>query len=249
MNTRYSILFFFCLLLLPAFSNPLLAAPQRKEVQHVYVNSPKELKKHFELHHDRVLKLGLALFDVHPEEFPLLTREQVEEFLTLHDRAKLDNTKRFRTRFWKKPTGPSFTKKLYKLYSLGYERVKNDPKLKKIVDQLNETDRKVAYDYFKRHKLLNKDGTLKPEAEQLLRLEHIVDVVDRHTDPVAKEEFHITDLPPPLTKFLRAAKDVALAEEMIPRYDYITQGLSYVEKTKKKQRCQPLEKLADSLAF
>ena len=65
---------------------------------------------------------------------------------------------------------------------------------------------------------------LAPDRAHFERLERIADVVDRHCDPVAREEF--ADAAPPLSDFL-PAEDLPAAEALAARYAEIVGGLTY----------------------
>jgi hypothetical protein len=133
----------------------------------------------YDLYNDlHVIRIGLVGEDVWSEneaEFPDVTLSLLRQFLSRHDRAKKD---------------PEIRRKLFKLYGQPI----NTPELIALRDELaaevNARDAVYAFEFFLTNKLINdEDGTLKPAAPQLLRIEMIADYVDRYMNPLSAEEF------------------------------------------------------------
>ena len=194
-----------------------------------YVNNSSDLHVHFETHIQRVARLGSALYQAHRELFPGVSHEQVKDFLSVHDRTKVDDSAEFRRQFWTEPTGASFIEKLYSLYGKGYAFLADpaNERSKQIIDHLNATDKRVATDYFRRQGMLDASGDPNAQAKILLRIERIADVVDRNSDPVAMEEFNIQKQRP-LGDFVRDPIDLALALELKSRYQSTVRGAEFL---------------------
>ncbi len=199
-----------------------------------YVRTRSDLQRHYRLHIFRTRRLGLALYDMDPSEFPGVTRDQVDEFLTLHDRAKLDSSAKFQQRFWADPPGgQAILDRLFAIYGVGYSPA--DPAVQanvlSTVRSLNAADRNVGRAYFNSQGMIFEDGQLTNAARSLLRLEHIADIVDRASDPVTMEEFRLEEgNRPPLSKFL-SPEDEPLARRLQQRYGEIVSGLEYASRT------------------
>ena len=213
----------FLSLMLWAFSSSVGWAERR------FVKNSSDLQVHFSTHIERVARLGVALYQAHRELLPGVTHDEVKDFLSVHDRTKVDDSAEFRRQFWVESGGPSFIDKLYLLYGKGYAFVA-DPangQAKQVIDQLNATDKRVAMDYFRRHDLLDATGEPNERAKFLLRIERIADVVDRNTDPVTMEEFNIQKQRP-LSDFVRDPADLALAIELKQKYQSTVRGAEFL---------------------
>lgn len=205
------------------FSTPTFGQETRR-----YVNSPGDLKVHFTTHIKRVSRLGVELYDSHPDLFPGVTREDVREFLAVHDQTKIDDREEFRRSFWVEKAEAAFIDRLYFLYGKGYGFAADPANAAwtGVISSLNATDRRVAMDYFRRRGLLAADGEPTERAKTLLRIERLADVVDRNSDPVAMEEFNIKEQRP-LGEFIRDPVDLILAQELKQKYRATVKGLEY----------------------
>ncbi len=171
----------------------------------VYVHGPQDLADHFRLHVQRVKRLGLALYDSHPDDFPGIGREDVKAFLSVHDIAKFNRLAA-----------------LYSIYGIGYHPPTAElrEKVEEIVEGLNEADLRIREAYLR-------DFPIRA-VNSLYRIERIADVVDRNTDPVAKEEFAISlGQEPPLSAFLKEPRDLEMGRELKDRYGDLVADLAY----------------------
>jgi hypothetical protein len=177
-----------------------------------FVNSPTLLAHHYRQHVRRVQRLALAAYDDNRADFSLVTREEVESFIALHDRSKFE---------------PKMLAKLYRVYGVGREPA--DPavrvRLKQTVDELNGHDRAVILAFFRSRGMIEKDGTPSAKAQLLLALERIADRLDRNVDLVAREEF-ADETVQPISKFL-AGRELEIARDLRARYTTLTKGFAF----------------------
>ena len=170
----------------------------------IYVHGPADLEAHFRLHIERVKRLGLSLYDSHPEAFPGVSRQEVWGFLSVHDLAKFNRLGA-----------------LYSIYGVGYHPDTDElrGRVEEIVAGVNEADRRIRETFLR--------GFSDDAVHSLTRVERIADVVDRNTDPVAREEFAmVPGKEPPLSAFLRNA-DLGLARELQAQYGTLVAGFAY----------------------
>lgn len=152
------------------------ATPRRR-----YVNSSNDFKIHTESHIARVKRLGMELRRARPEELGDVPETMIEEFLGLHDQAKINPG-----------LAPGRARPyLLELYDV-YGKKLNPDELKgtrRIIDAINDIDQRVAMDFFKKNGLLDSTGKPGPIARKLLEIEKAADLADRGMSPVATEEF------------------------------------------------------------
>lgn len=212
-----------------------------------YINSISDLEDHYRTHIRRVGILALSTYDENRATFPDITRQDVIDFMKLHDQAKINDTPEFRRTFWIDPeplTRPSMLERLYSIYGLGYRPASeaDRARIDAIKMSLNGADRNVAVAFFKERGMLQPDGQPDARARALLRLERIADVVDRGSDPVAREEFNFPQgAGPPLDVYLQHPDDLALAVPLKERYNRLAEGFAY---TSPSQSCRRINVLA-----
>jgi hypothetical protein len=130
-------------------------------------------------HKFRIYKIGLSIFDDHPEIFRELRREVLEEVLKDHDWSKvtfmpiLDSERRvFET--------------LFSYYGKNFDAMKADEKTVAIAYRIKfnsvdeDRERKILYSF---------GVKTYPLIDFYLRLVKLADQLDRFFDPVAEEEF------------------------------------------------------------
>lgn len=157
----------FCLIFLMTFS--LLG-------QESSINSVEEFRIHILAHKERLRKLGQALLAAFPKEYEAVDPKLLDEFLSLHDDAKLrkENIETLFRYFGKNKN--SLTKKENKEFN-------------RVISALNQSDKKLTRSYLFRRGLINEYGHVSEVARKLLAIEKMVDGVDRGMDPMAREEF------------------------------------------------------------
>lgn len=231
---------FFCLTALSVLHCFTAFAPPRQ-----YVQTVDDLERHFKLHISRVVRLGTWIYDNNPGEFSGVTRSQLEEFLSLHDQAKINSSAAFKAEFWVEPLEtPPFIRRLFERYASVNASLPEAEmeKTKQLIANLNATDSRVGQEFFKRRGMLDKDGKPNEVARQLLRIERIADVVDRKSDPVAQEELSVRK-ERPFSDFLSSGTDLAIAAQTEARYLAITNGLAF-PKIRRRSPCKELSLLA-----
>ena len=181
-----------------------------------YVRGLPDFVHHTDLHIKRVKKLGLALFDMHPELFPDVDRKLLSEILTYHDAEKLN------PRF-KSINGKPFYEELYERYG---KKANFD-----VIEDMNAKGKAFVKELLSEKGLNPKDTTGKNKAKllrirrQLKRIEDIADLVDRGSSPVTPEEFgRKMDK---ASSFMKNSKDAALARKLEKAYPKIVEGLEY----------------------
>jgi hypothetical protein len=142
-----------------------------------FVESLDDFQLHTEAHVQRVRVLGLYLFHRHPEVLRGVDANLLSEFLSLHDQAKFE---------------PGVLKEMYKYFGRDVDDA--NPMLRRQMTQLfgrvNQRDEEIRNAFFRKHGMLNEDGTLTPTAHKFRRVEVIADIVDRGENPVSTQEFH-----------------------------------------------------------
>lgn len=143
-----------------------------------------DYQHHMQLHRVRILELGQLLFSHYKADFPALNALLVNKFLLLHDLSKVDDSL---------SQASPISKRLASIFGKSLQ----DEKVKTIVEEVraetNRIDKAIAMDFFVKNNMAftKLDGSfhLSESAKELLRLERIVDLVDRGFDPVASLEF------------------------------------------------------------
>lgn len=202
-----------------------------------YIHSVKELRTHFHAHRFRVRALAMRAIQLHPELLNTgITIGDVYEFLSLHDMAKVEDSREFREKFWPKEAlnKESFINRLFEIYGTGLfpgNAAKHAEALK-MIEELNIADSAVAKDFFRKQRWLLPDGEMNAKAKAVLRIERIADVVDRNSDPVAQEELGVSK-PRALSEFF-VKKDgtvdqlnLGIASKLKEQYNQTIAGLSY----------------------
>jgi hypothetical protein len=223
-----AILFLVCISIFARQLLPPAVAAERNQ----FVNSPGELRDHFQLHIRRVTLLGVALYGEFFQSTPALSASLLRKYLAVHDQTKILDSSAFRTKFWRaagvNQAGAPFVERLFGFYNSQSGLDETRESLRTLVTELNATDRQVGLDFFLKNGLLDSAGNPTPLAQTLLRIERIADVVDRNSDPVAMEEFGIAKQPP-LAQFIQSDVDLAMATWLKERYARFTKGYAYTE--------------------
>lgn len=216
----------------------------------IYVKYQADLRVHFQSHLQRVVRLALHLLKSKPDHFPGVSESLALELLTLHDAAKLDHSPSFRQRFWGETvkSDQSFMQRLFHIYGKGYEYVAENREARATIDQLNATDRQVSQEFFRSKGLLTPDGSPTPVAQALLRLERIADVVDRNLDPVALEEFGLTERRL-ISDFLKNPEDLELSRPIAEGYAELVRGARFVDAARKSLPPCRYKELQSDLGF
>lgn len=182
-----------------------------------YVTSLNDFYQHTYLHRKRVMILGQRLLNQFTNDFPQLNSDLLNSFLSIHDEAKLDletaNTHQ-----------GSLLEALYRFYGRGVDSLSKREKreLKELVTLLNDLDNQICRQFFIDNDLVLKNGTLSEAAIQLLRIEKIVDSVDRGMNQVSIEEFNRSMTP---ASQLFHDKDAEMASDLERIYHHLLAGL------------------------
>jgi uncharacterized FlaG/YvyC family protein len=170
------------------------------------VNSKEEFDRHLHLHRKRVLTLGLAIRE---RFYPHLNYQELKSFLKYHDIGKTDLI------HGKLQTSLS---DLYRHYGTNLHD-KEHEKLQKLVERINQIDKKIAMMFLESYKVSEQNRPL------FKKIEWLADITDRGMDPVASEEFG---------RKLKRAVEFALDDEskeiviwLQENYDSITNQFQY----------------------
>lgn len=175
-----------------------------------YLRTFEDFHQHTQLHIKRVQTLALQLYLTHPEQFPGLDVQLVSEFMQLHDLAKISK----------------FNNRPPMLHSL-FQQLQNDgANMIPIIAELNARDFEVRYQWLLEKKLLTPNGLPTSEAQLLLMLENICDLVDRGMNEVSAEEFGRKMRL--ASEILNDPKEMRLAKFLERNYQTFTQSLRFV---------------------
>ncbi len=135
-----------------------------------YVKTFSDFKLYVESHRLRVHALGVAHYNRHPDRYGDLSLATVEEFLSLHDQSKQQE---------------SNARALYAFYGRNQKFMPDilRESFVKVIKHINDYDVKVAEDFFSKNPM---SGS---KIERLIEIEKVADLVDRGMDPVAREDF------------------------------------------------------------
>lgn len=175
-----------------------------------YLRTLEDFHQHTQLHIKRVQTLASQLYLAHPEHFSGVDAELAREFMQLHDLAKVSK----------------FNNRPPMLQSLFQQLQNGSTNMIPIIAELNARDFEVRYRWLLEKKLLTPNGLPTAEAQQLLALENISDLVDRGMNEVSAEEFGREMRP--ASEILKDPKEVRLAEFLERNYQAFTQSLRFV---------------------
>lgn len=183
-----------------------------------YVKSFRDFYQHTSLHRKRLVIMGEYLIDNFREHFPNVEKRKLIDFLNLHDEAKLNLEY---ARYKDKP----LLEALYQYYGRGTHTLSEEDQIemRQIIEYLNQKDYDVALKFFKKHRMLNKYGNPNSMALEYLKLEKIVDAVDRGMNQVSPEEF--SRQMKAASEFLSDQSDVELATELESIYHQLLKGI------------------------
>lgn len=188
-----------------------------------WINSQKELREHFRAHVDRVRVLGRELVSRHPELIPTEHLPLLTKYLEWHDRAKLDESKKFKALHWSKEEAAqlgitSLISAIHdELLGIDVRSMPDGPeKVRKnaIIKFLNDIDHRVRLAFFSEHGIAPES----PLARAFILTERIADVVDRNLDPAAQEELGLIQYVP-LTVFIRNPDELEMAKDLAKDYN------------------------------
>lgn len=182
-----------------------------------YVKTLNDFYQHTYLHRRRLVIMGHHLLNEFSEEFPHLNHQVLDSFLSIHDEAKLNiNLSKYK--------GRPLLEALYQFYGRGKHTLSDEAQIemKELIKALNEKDNEIGMKFFKDHGLISKSGKLHETALELLRIEKIVDSVDRGMNQVSIEEFD-RSMTPASEMFQDKDADLAINLESI--YHKLLEGL------------------------
>lgn len=192
-----------------------------------YVHNFYEFRVHTQLHIRRVEKIGLYIYKNHPEQFKNVDRDLAQKFLQKHDQGKVNYN------LWKAQGEDPIIKQIYKYYNVPKQQItpQQFTEMKHSIQKLNDMDAKIAKAFFKEHKLIKPNGELSDSAQELLRLEHLADLVDRGKNIVSPEEFAKKAMIP-ASKMFKNTFDTTVAAEAEAQYAKIIKGLDYTDRVR-----------------
>lgn len=185
-----------------------------------FVFGLEDFELHIRLHRQRVMTLGLEVFEKYPNAFPSINKAQVIEFLSLHDMAKIDPV------LTPAKYQASFLQMLYRYYGLPRNLLSQAQQktMDEVIHELNKADRALVLRYFQESGLLGFNNEPLAPARELLLIEKLVDLIDREMNPVSSEEF--ARKMRPASDFLNKDFERAMARSLKNRYfDLIDQEL------------------------
>lgn len=160
------------------------------DCQTALMDSLEAFRAHTESHIRRVQILGIEVLRAFPERFPGVEPQLLAEFLALHDQSKVNQTGPFLEQFGLQDRPRPIIQDLFERMNHWQE----DPVAsRRLVDELNAVDRKIAQNFLARHHLLQSDGSADAVGKHYLRIEKIADVVDTVLSIARGEEFGHTD--------------------------------------------------------
>ena len=152
--------------------------------KHKLVKSLDDFLRHTRLHVVRNRAMASELVARFPHTFDLVNEDLVQAFMKVHDQSKLNpNLTRDGRRF--------IGERLYEFYGLPDSLLSEAEKAerKKLISELNLVDSMAITEFFKRSELLDRKDNPNEVARQLIKIEKIVDFVDRGMANVSTEEF------------------------------------------------------------
>lgn len=195
-------------------------APARR-----FVHSLDDFRFHTMLHRMRLVRIGFALHRRFPAAFPGIDPSQILDIFLAHDLEKVaDSPEFFEAYEVPEDLRIQFARQLYAFYNTPRERLsaEEQARKKRVIDEMNALGRRIMSDLMDRLELGEQARA------SFLRMERLADVIDRNTDPVAMEEFALTEQLP-LEMFLQGEENLAMARAIQADYFEITRGLGYEE--------------------
>ncbi len=175
-----------------------------------------EFKCATEEHQKRVLTLGLALYNEFAKDFSQLSEKIVIEFLSLHDHSKTSIL----------PDGTNQIESLYQFYGVNKSDLEENEKFKILstINYINYLDSQKALEFFNTVNLISDTGELTIDANNLLLIERISDMVDRGESVSSTKEFNRKLLP--ASQILENENWAAYAQYLEKNYTLITEKAS-----------------------
>ncbi len=145
-------------------------------------------RKHLRDHINRVVLIGMEAIELFPKEFSKVDPTKALAFLKLHDQSKENDDPEFLRKYSIEVKNGTIAQRLFENIQIvpSSRNSFHDENFESLRNTLNSIDDAVAKDFFKSIEIPF-DGE---EAQILLRIEKIADLVDRAQDPVARWEFH-----------------------------------------------------------
>ncbi|PIP92521.1 MAG: hypothetical protein COW00_00240 [Bdellovibrio sp. CG12_big_fil_rev_8_21_14_0_65_39_13] len=182
-----------------------------------YVKNINDFYQHTYLHRRRLIIMGHHLLEEFPDQFTHIDHKILDQFLNIHDEAKLNlDIAQYK--------GRPLLEALYQYYGRGKHTLSDEAKIEmqEIIKVLNHKDSEIGINFFKKYGFIDKRGRLNETALELLRIEKIVDSVDRGMNQVSIEEFDRSMTP--ASTFLKSEdSDLALNLESI--YHHLLDGM------------------------
>lgn len=176
-----------------AFSILIQSLPMslaHSETTRRYIHSIVDFQYHTAHHIQNVISLGLFLHS-HPGArhfFSNLTREDVTEYLSLHDSAKRMSLSELQDYGYTHKR--TIEERLYDFYGKDKDQLPQEEQkeLKHVIADLNRIDTLISKKFlYKKGYIINGRATVR--GARLLFLENISDLVERTRNPVSIEEF------------------------------------------------------------
>jgi hypothetical protein len=169
-----------------------------EEQERELLKNASTLKTSIIVHRAEVQNLADILLYYREDAFPTLSKNRglVEEYLSLHDKAKLD---------------PVYFWSLVRFFGIDFENLDEDEKTFafELIEEINMRDQLSSQAFFVCNNLIDQDGNLNQVALDLLSLEKICDTVERGLSLLAENEFGRPMVP--ASKYLTNPKEMTLA--------------------------------------
>lgn len=209
-NKKY---LYICLIVI-CFSLTLIALKGKEDIR--YVQNINDFKTHTHTHIQNVYGLGMYIYYKHQETlFKDVPEHIVKEKLLNHDYEKLATIHTLNKAGYKHHR--SFVERLYDYY--GKQKTEN---MNDLIRELNKYAKHYDHAIFRKHNLINSDGSLTSVGRKISMIEKIADVVEREKNPISREEFGLHKMRP-AKDFLETPFEKALALELSKAYPEVIQ--------------------------
>jgi len=183
--------------------------------------------------------LGMHLYEHYKEEFPSVKKKNLRSFLHFHDQAKIRYDPSFLAYYGHSSRNKIIIERVFEFYGINIDQLILDnpiegPKYKNklfaTIKDLNALDENVGKVILKKLNLFSNHGQLSTEAIEIMRIEKIVDLVDRGMSKISPEEFAKSNMIP-ASKYLKDPKDQKMARYLESQYDRLVSEhkLSYAQ--------------------
>lgn len=176
------------------------------------IKTSAEFSEYAQLHIQRVQHLGQELKKLYPKHFRGLDDEVVNEFLSLHDKAKLS---------------PETLKSLSRFYGRSIESLTSAEKVEflQLKKSLNAKDFEIRLNFLKQKGLADAQGKISFYGKKLFYIEKIADLVDRGSAVGTAQEFG--KVMTPASTYMKSPLSKEMAQSLESAYSRVTKGKFY----------------------